>query len=216
MSLGADVLAFAAVAGLLTVIPGLDTALVLRAAISQDRRRAFATALGVNSGVFVWGVGAAAGVSALLTASTLAYTVLRFVGATYILILGIRFLREAWHGARAQSTGLTPSPGPEHTIGSIPSAWRRGLITNLANPKVGAFYVALLPQFIPYGAPHLLVGLMLATIHNLEGIAWFTVLILSIESARKWMTHPRVQRVMDAVTGLVLIGFGVRLVASER
>ena len=216
MSLGTDVLEFAAVAGLLTIIPGLDTALVLRAAITQDRQHAFATALGVNSGVFVWGVGAAAGVSALLTTSTVAYVVLRFAGATYMLVLGIRFLREAWHEVRAQPMASASNPEAGRAAGSIATAWRRGLTTNLANPKVGAFYVALLPQFIPAGAPHLLVGLLLATVHNLEGIAWFALLILGIHSVRAWIASRAVQRAMNAVTGVLLIGFGLRLVVSER
>jgi len=107
---------------------------------------ALTTALGVISRIAVRGVGTAAGVSALLTASTVAYTVLRLAGATYIIILGMRFLREVW---RAQPLATMADADPRGNGGSIARAWRRGLLSNLANPKVGAFYVALLPQFIP-------------------------------------------------------------------
>jgi threonine/homoserine/homoserine lactone efflux protein len=212
-SLGADVLAFAAVAGLLTIIPGLDTALDLRAAVTYGRSYAFATALGVNSGVLVWGVGAAAGVSALLTASTAAYTVLRFVGAAYMVFLGSRFLHDAW---RAAPSKLVSDGDARRSPNGVALAWRRGFITNLANPKVGAFYVALLPQFIPRGSPHILVGLLLATVHNVEGIAWFSLLILGIHGGRSWIMRSRVQRTLNAITGVVLVTFGSTLVLSDN
>ena len=199
--LGADVVAFAIVAGLLTLRPGLDTALVLRAAVTNGRSYAFATALGVNSGVLVWGVGAAAGVSALLTASTAAYAVLRFVGAAYMVILGSRFLRDAWLSRRAATVEFGSGGGDgRRPTGGIAVAWRRGFITNLANPKVVAFYVALLPQFIPRGSPHILVGLILATVHNVEGVAWFSLLILGIHSGRSWIMRSHVQRSLNAIT----------------
>ncbi|HEU0315730.1 MAG TPA: LysE family transporter, partial [Solirubrobacteraceae bacterium] len=96
MSWATALLSFAVVAGLLTIIPGLDTALVLRAALSQSRLHAFATAAGVSTGALIWGAGAAMGVSALLTASTAAYTAVRIVGAGYLLWLGGRLLWAAF------------------------------------------------------------------------------------------------------------------------
>jgi threonine/homoserine/homoserine lactone efflux protein len=215
-SLGADVLAFAIVAATLTIIPGLDTALVLRAAVTHGRSDAFATALGVNSGVLVWGVGAAAGVSALLTASTAAYVVLRFVGAAYMVILGSRFLRDAWRPRQGRLPHSGSGGDARRSPSGVAVAWRRGFITNLANPKVGAFYVALLPQFIPRGSPHILVGLMLASVHNVEGIAWFSLLILGIHGGRSWIMRPRIQRTLNAITGAVLITFASTLVLSDN
>jgi len=143
------------VAGLLTVIPGLDTALVLRAAITQGRRQAFATALGINTGALVWGAGAAVGVSALLTASSIAYMLVRIAGAAYMIWLGSKML---WSAVRDR-VGIDT---PESTLAAVPAtawgSWRRGLLTNLLNPKIGAFYVAVLPQFIPAGTSHLAPG----------------------------------------------------------
>jgi threonine/homoserine/homoserine lactone efflux protein len=215
-SLGADILAFAVVAGLLTIIPGLDTALVLRAAVTHGRRYAFATALGVNSGVLVWGVGAAAGVSALLTASTAAYTVLRFVGAAYMVFLGIRFLHDAWHSRGRAPSKLVSDADARQSPSGVAIAWRRGFITNLANPKVGAFYVALLPQFIPRGSPHILVGVLLAMVHNVEGITWFSLLILGIHGGRSWIMTSHMQRTLNAITGVVLITFASTLVLRDN
>lgn len=99
-------LSFAVVAGLVTIVPGLDTALVLRAALTRGRRVAFATALGVNTGVLVWGVAAAAGLSALLTASQLAFTVLRYAGAAYLVWFGVSMIRKA----RRPAEGVVEPP----------------------------------------------------------------------------------------------------------
>jgi threonine/homoserine/homoserine lactone efflux protein len=203
---------FAAVAGLLTIIPGLDTALVLRTAITQSRRNAFATALGITTGALIWGAGAAVGVSALLTASTTAYLCVRVVGAGYLVWLGGKMLWTALLHARHADS-------PQPTGGASIPAWRswlRGLLTNLLNPKIGAFYVAVLPQFIPPHAPHLALGLLLAGVHDVEGIAWFTMLILAAHSARRWLMERPVRRAIDGTTGGVLIGFGVKLGVSTR
>lgn len=206
MDLLPSLLSFALVAGLLTITPGLDTALVLRSAVAHGPRHGFATALGVNAGVLAWGAGAAVGVSALLTASTVAFTVLRVAGAAYMVWLGVRMLRAALTGTGAHDEA-EGGPAPE----SCWAAWRRGLVTNLVNPKIGAFYVAVLPQFVPEGASPLTTGLLLALVHNVEGLAWFTVLILGADRARAVLRRRSARRAVDAVTGTALIGFGLRL-----
>lgn len=212
MSLLTDVASFAAVAGLLTIIPGLDTAMVLRSAVSHGRKHGFATALGVSTGALLWGAGAAVGVSALLTASTIAYTVLRVAGAIYMAWLGSRLLLRALRGDsidEAPDTALASSP-------RVCRSWSRGLMTNLLNPKIGAFYVAVLPQFVPAHDSHLAVGLLLALIHDLEGIIWFTAIILGAHSARAILGRGRVRRGIDGITGSTLLGFGVKLGLSSR
>ncbi|MEV0465646.1 LysE family translocator [Nocardia tengchongensis] len=204
-------LSFAVVAGLLTLVPGLDTALVLRAALSSSRRCAFATAIGIGCGTLVWGAAAALGVSVLLTASEVAYTVLRIVGAIYLAWMGIGMLRAAFrHPAAIFAAAVDDSP---RTLGG---AWSRGLGTNLLNPKIGVFYVAMLPQFLPDGVPHLLMGCTLAMVHNLEGMLWFTVIICAASFARTWLNRDSVRRAMDAITGTVVVGFGVKLAISNE
>ena len=210
MSLAAAVLTFAVVAGALTVTPGLDTALVLRAALTRTRREALATAAGIVAGLFVWGAAAAAGVSALLTASDLAYDVLRYIGAAYLVWCGGRLLVRAVRGPGvvADAEGASPS-----------SPWRAaraGLATNLLNPKVGVFYVALLPQFLPSGSDPLLVGLLLAGVHGLLSAVWFAGLIVLAQALGRWLRRPSTVRAIDGVTGLTLVGFGVRLAVTAR
>jgi threonine/homoserine/homoserine lactone efflux protein len=213
MSWSAALLGFAAVAGVLTIIPGLDTALVLRTALIQGRGRAFATALGILTGALVWGAGAAAGVSALLTASTIGYSIVRIAGAAYLVWLGCRFLRSAMsHQTDDEESESTQGGGPR----SPWRCWQRGLLTNLLNPKIGAFYVAVLPQFIPDHAPHLMFGLLLTAVHDLEGMVWFAVLICGAYSVRRLLSRRSTRRAMDASTGGVLIGFGVKLGLTAR
>jgi threonine/homoserine/homoserine lactone efflux protein len=205
------VVGFGLIAVLVTITPGLDTALVLRAAITRGRRDAFATALGVIGGVVVWGAAAAVGVSALVTASSIAYDTLRLVGAAYMVWLGGRIL---WRLARRSAESVN-GDGPAGAV-SVWRAARTGLLTNLLNPKVGAFYVAALPQFIPPGTSALGMGLVLACVHALLSLAWFTLLVLGASAVRRWLQRPAVSRTVEGTTGIALIGFGARLAASGR
>jgi len=209
----AAVVAFALVAGLVTITPGLDTALVLRSALTQGRKSAYATALGICTGCLVWGVAAAVGVSAVLTASTAAYTVLKLVGAAYLIWLGLRWLIASVRrsGPAASSVQDMESPRVRGW-----AAWRQGFWVNLLNPKIGAFYVALLPQFIPTDVSPVLMGALLAAVHSVEGIVWFSLIIAGAHAMRTWLHRPRVQRGMNGVTGATLIGFGVALALPER
>ncbi len=204
-------MSFAVVAGLLTVVPGLDTAIVLRAAVSRGRRYAFATAVGIGSGTLVWGIAAAAGVSALVAASELGYTALRIAGALYLIWMGIGMIRQG-----VRRSDMTRRPSDTVSPNGILGAWARGLGTNLLNPKVGVFYVAMLPQFLPTGASPLLMGCALAVVHNIEGMIWFTAIIGAATLAKAWLSRDSVRRVMDTLTGTVLVAFGVKLAASHR
>jgi threonine/homoserine/homoserine lactone efflux protein len=212
VSLLTDVASFAIVAGLLTIVPGLDTAMVLRSAVILGRRHGFATALGVLTGALIWGAGAAVGVSALLAASTAAYTAVRIAGAIYMVWLGSRLLLRGLKGGGDEPlAGAGPArPQP------IGRSWARGLLTNLLNPKIGAFYVAVLPQFIPAHDSHLAVGLLLAFVHDLEGLVWFSAIILGTHSVRTLLGRRSARGAIDGATGATLIGFGLKLGLSKR
>ncbi|MDI6098587.1 LysE family translocator [Actinoplanes sp. NEAU-A12] len=210
MDLTDAVLSFAVLGALLTITPGLDTALVLRAAITMGRGPAFATALGVGAGALAWGAAAAVGASALLAASNVGYTVLRVAGAIYMIYLGVRMIRDALRRDRAS---LEAEAG--RVVATFWSTFGRGLLTNLLNPKVGAFYLAVLPQFVPEGADPLTTGLLLALVHDVEGLLWFTMIILGARAARGYLARRAVRRTVDAGTGVVLLGFGVRLGLSS-
>ncbi|MFJ8621675.1 LysE family translocator [Kitasatospora sp. NPDC093550] len=198
---------FALVVGLLTLTPGLDTALVLRTSALGRRRQAWGVVLGIQTGTLIWGTLTSAGVTALLTASHVAYEVLRWAGAAYLVWMGVGMLRD--RGARAVDAA-EPT-----TEGGFGHGWRRGTLTNLLNPKVGVFYVAVLPQFIPAGAPHFAAGVALTCVHVAEGLLWSTVLVGFARVLRGWLRRPAARRVMDRVTGAVVLGFGVKLALAD-
>ncbi|WP_310376318.1 LysE family translocator [Catenuloplanes atrovinosus] len=199
---------FVLVVGLLTITPGLDTALILRTAAVGHVRRAWGTAAGIQLGTLTWGVLTSAGVTALLTASRLAYDVLRWAGAAYLLWMGLRMIWAARRGHGLDTTG--PAAG-----GGLLSGVRQGALTNLLNPKVGVFYVALLPQFIPESAPHFAWGVLLAGIHIALGTVWSALLIAFAARIRVLLRAPSATRVLDRITGTVIAAFGLRLALTD-
>lgn len=198
-------LGFAAVAAVLTVIPGLDTTLVLRSALVRGNGYAVATALGIGTGALIWGAAAAVGAAALLAASEVAYRVVTLGGAVYLVYLGVMLIVKSFrtHGLEVE--------GP---AGEAISKWRgflTGVWTNLLNPKIGAFYLATIPQFVPAGVSPLGMGLLLAGVHDLLAVAWFALIIAGASYARRWLANARALRVVDRVAGVTLVGFGVKL-----
>ena len=200
--------AFAVFAALLTITPGLDTLLVLRVTAAGGRRAGIAAAAGISLGCLVWAAASAAGVTAILAASRLAFDVLRAAGAVYLCWLGARAL---WTLRRPT---VVPSPETDAPVGErwrAGRALRTGLTTNLLNPKVGVFYLSVLPQFLPHG-PHPMVGSMaLALIHVVEGVLWLSLLALLVTRARALLTRASVRRRFEQLTGVVLVGVGIRL-----
>ena len=130
----AVVASFALVVGLLTVTPGLDTALVLRSAVA-GKHRAFGVIAGIQTGTLLWGFLASVGVSVILLASAQLYDVIRLVGAAYLVWMGCRMLWSAIRGAGTPSAAEVGPVGDD----SFFRGWRQGTLTNLLNPKVGAF-----------------------------------------------------------------------------
>jgi threonine/homoserine/homoserine lactone efflux protein len=197
-------LAFALAGAIITITPGLDTVLMLRTAILEGPRRAAAAGLGICCGLVLWGLTVAFGLGALLTVSTLAYSVLQWTGAAYLLWLGLGLLLNPRHDALQTDAPQTLRGGAGHWF-------VRGLLTNLLNPKVGVFYVTFLPQFVPVGVEVKPFVIALAAIHILEGALWFALLIAAARSMSCWLRNPTVARLLDRLTGAVLVGFGLRL-----
>ncbi|MBY4836759.1 LysE family translocator [Pantoea sp. DY-5] len=203
------ILSFLFAITILTLTPGFDTALVLRSAAAQGWKRAWATAFGVTLGCLVWGVAVGLGLGALLLASEMAYNLLKWVGAAYLLYLGVKLLinprTQAEEGPRAQSKEQ-----------SYVACFTRGLFGNLLNPKVGVFYVTFLPQFIPAGASVPLWCTLMALTHMVIGLVWNAVLIGSSQYFAAHLRRPAVLKVMDRLTGCVFIGFAAKLALSRR
>ena len=209
LTIWTSLVAFAGAAGLLTIVPGLDTLLVLRTATVEGPRRAMFAGLGICTGCLAWGILVSAGLGAVFAVSNLAYQSVRIAGAIYLFYLGIRLLFQREKPTLLDATGETPS-----SRGSF--RWFvRGLLTNLLNPKVGVFYVTFLPQFIPAHVNVIWFSVLLALIHDVEGILWFAALIFVTQPLARWLRHPKTSTVLNRITGGVFIFFGVRL-ALER
>jgi len=208
-------LAALAALALLTVLPGPDVALVTRTALAHGRRAAFGAALGISTGCLAWGLAVAAGLAAVLAASPVLFTAVRWAGAAYLVGLGMR----TWWATLRGRNGAWPPPGPvTSSSGAAPIAagWRTGLVGNLLNPKIAVFYTGLLPQLVPPGwapAPTL-VGLVLA--HDLMGLAWLNGYAWMLHRGRGVLDRPRPRRVVERLTGSALIGFGVRVALRPR
>ncbi|MEW1960430.1 LysE family translocator [Kineococcus sp. NPDC059986] len=220
MTTSSAVWSFALVVGLLTLTPGLDTALIVRTAAAGQPRRAWGVVVGIQTGTLIWGILTSLGIAALLTASALVYEVLRWAGAAYLVWMGVTMVwathRPAHAAGRPEVAVGKPAATTAGERGSFSAAWRRGAATNLLNPKMGAFYVALLPQFIPEGASPLTFGVLLACVHITLGVVWSTVPVLMARRLRRVLQRPSVRRAMDRATGTVIAGFGVKLAMSSR
>ena len=216
MTVGHALVAFTAAAGLLTITPGLDTALVLRTAVIEGSRRAMLTGVGICGGCLTWGLAASVGLGALLAVSRFGYDVLRILGACYLILLGARMVFRARPSSAAVEKREVPYR-EDASSGDATSRWFvRGFLTNILNPKVGVFYVTFLPQFVPSGVNVTSFSMLLAAIHATEGILWFVALTLAARPLSIWLRRPQVAKTLDRVTGVVLVGFGLDLVLDNR
>ena len=197
-------LLFLGVSALVIASPGQDTALTIRNALLGSRATGVATALGVGAGQAAWTTATVLGVGALLAASEPAFAALRLAGAAYLVWLGARTL---WTAAR--SAGSTRHGGRAARRPAV--AFRQGLLSNLGNPKMLAFFTSLLPQFSSTGAGLLAHGLIFCALTTI----WLSGYAVVVSRARALLDRGRVRRARDAVTGTVLVAFGVRL-AAER
>jgi threonine/homoserine/homoserine lactone efflux protein len=197
-------LAFTGVVALLTITPGLDMALVSRSAVADGRPAALATTWGIVTGLLVWALASALGVAAVVAASAEVYDLLRIAGAAYLVWLGVQSLRRAGHDPAAPTT---PSGGRR--------AFRTGLVTNLANPKIAVFYSTVLPTFIAADANVLAWSLLLAAIHATLSLGWLSAYAWLLTRARAALHRPRVRRALERGTGAVLVGLGVSLALSQ-
>ena len=206
----APLLAFLVVAGLLTITPGADMALVMRHALGGGTRPAFFAALGICLGTLIWGAASALGVAVIFARSELAFAVLKYVGGAYLVYLGARALRAA---LRTTSTAEVPARAPRS---KAVGAFAQGLLTNLTNPKVAVFYVTFLPQFVVPERNILSQSVFLAATHVAMGLVWLPLYARFIDRMAAVLLTDRVKRRIEAVTGAVLMALGIRLALARR
>ena len=196
-----EVAAFLAVAAVVICTPGPDTALTIRNTLLGGRRAGILTAAGVAAGQTTWALATAAGVAAVLAASEPAFLAIKLAGAAYLVFLGVQAIVSA-------ARGLSPGVERQAKVAGV----RQGLISNLGNPKMAAFFPALLPQFATSFAPLLLLGLAFA----LMTLAWLTAYAWAVARAGDFLARSRVRRTLEAATGAVLVGLGLRVAVSSN
>jgi threonine/homoserine/homoserine lactone efflux protein len=197
-------LAFLPVAVLVIVTPGPDTAITIRGTLLGGRRGGVLTALGAISGQMVWTLAASAGVTAILLASEPAFLVVKFVGAAYLVYLGLHALWTAWRGEE-----VSVAAGARL---DARTAYRQGLMSDLGNPKIAAFFTSLLPQFSTAFLGMLALGVVFAVLT----FAWLVLYATVVSKAGDALRRPRIRRSIEAVTGTVLVALGVRLATEQR
>ncbi len=206
MSIMDSLLTFSLAAVLLTLTPGLDTALILRTATTEGKNQAIQAALGINTGCLLWGVAIAFGLGSVVAVSELAYDILKYCGAAYLGWLGVCMLvRPRKQLVVADASNKTAS-----------NWFLKGVLGNALNPKVGIFYVSFLPQFIPQGHSPVIWTFGLVTIHITMGIVWSLMLIGATRPLASLLRKEKVIRWLDRTTGLVFLLFAARLAISRR
>ncbi|MET9022719.1 LysE family translocator [Actinopolymorpha sp. NPDC004070] len=216
MDLVASLPTFIVAVVLISASPGPAMALILRRAALRGFSGAVPTVLGLEAGLYLWALVAAAGVAALVAASEIAFIVLRVIGAGFLLYLGVKTLRGV---LRSRKTGAAPELDIELPA-SATRGWSKavgeGAVVMLANPKAAAFMIAFYPQFVPSDRPLFATTALLALLQVVIEIALYLTLAAAVGRAGAWFRRPVVRRRMEAATGTVLIGLGLRVAAESR
>jgi len=205
-------IAFIGIAALVICTPGPDTAMTIRNALLGGRSAGLATALGVSTGLAIWALATSAGLVALLIASEPLFLAVKYAGAAYLIWLGVQSLRAAFGAGALQQTIAEPA-----ARGLRPrQAYMQGVVSDLGNPKIAAFFSSMLPQFAPAGATDFTGLAALGLLFSAMTLIWLTGYALATARMADALRRPRIRRTLDGITGVTLIGLGVKLAAEER
>jgi len=206
-----QIIAFATVAAVVTVLPGADMALVARSVLAHGRGAGYVTSIGCCTGLWLHAVGSALGVSAILMTSATLFSIVKVLGGVYLAALGVASLRRAWRANTVMPTAM-PAISPQ----GARRAFSQGLLSNLLNPKVAVFYLTLLPQFIRPGDAVLTRSLVLASVHVVIGLVWLSAYTYFLGRLSALLQRVRIRQALEGMTGAVLIGLGARLAWDRR
>lgn len=210
-----DLLPFLLLAVLLSVTPGPDAVLVLRSSVRGGRRLGSATALGAATGSLLWGMLATVGLAVVIAQSAALYQAIRLAGAAYLIFLGVRTLLTHSRGRPPNPTIAQVTDGEPAPRGGLRRAFGAGLLSDLLNPKVGLFYIAVVPQFIPPGASVLQYSLLLTGIEIAVALLWLVLLAWIAHVALIWLRRPAVDRWLQRTLGVSLVGIGVTVAVEQ-
>jgi threonine/homoserine/homoserine lactone efflux protein len=203
--------AFLAFAIVLILVPGPDFAVVTKNTLVAGRWRGGWASVGVACSNAVQGTAAAAGLGAIIVREQPLFEAVKWAGVGYLAYLGVQSFRSA---ARGQYPLLDAGVGPARTGGAALAGWRQGFLSNITNPKVLVFYLAVSPQFLPAHAG-VAVLLVFALSHAVLSLGYLLLLTLALQRARRILERRGVRRTLDATTGAVLLGFSARVAAEH-
>jgi threonine/homoserine/homoserine lactone efflux protein len=203
-------LAFLGISALVIMTPGPDTAITIRNTLTGGRAGGVATALGVATGQAIWALATSAGIVALLVASEPLFLAVKYAGAAYLVWLGLQSLCAACRPATGQGAIATARP---LTPGS---AFSQGMVSDLGNPKMAAFFTSLLPQFVPPDSASFAGLIVLGLLFSLLTLFWLVFYTLAIARVGNVLRRPAIRRALEGITGAALIGLGLKLAAEDR
>lgn len=207
----AAVAGFTVFAVLITVTPGPDSLLVLRNGVAGGRQAGLWTGVGAATGSLAWGLVAAIGLAAVLQQWALAYDIVKYTGAAYVAYLGLQALLKL-----RPPEPDTPMSGHEQPALPSGRAFGTGLLSNLLNPKVGLFFLAVAPQFLPRGYPPLQMTLLFGVIDAVVALIWLSILAYLTSQSLRWLRRPHIRLHLERFTGLCLLGLAGAAAAESR
>lgn len=206
-------LAFLGISLVVIMTPGPDTALTIRNTLLGGARGGVFTAIGVAAGQMIWALAASAGVVGLLVTSAPVFETLKLAGAAYLIWIGVQTLYSAFRPGA--TTPGTMGSGTRRRLGPA-GALRQGVINDLANPKMAAFFASLFPQFVPQDSASFAALMLLGVVFSSMTLAWLVAYALAVAKAGDILRRSGIRRAIEGVTGTVLIAFGLRLASEHR
>lgn len=194
------------------VSPGPSLAVIVNQALRAGRTTGLATIAGNTSGLVFWAAASALGLTALVRTSEVAFVALKVAGALYLCWLGVQTLLRSRRHQEQPPEDLAAGERPR----GLWAAYRAGLLANLSNPKAAALYLALLPQFLPPEGSVLAGTAVLTVVQMAISAGWYVLVVLAVGAVRRVLSKPAVRARLDQLSGLILVGMGVRMATLTR
>lgn len=195
---------------LLIILPGPDTGLVTQKTITHGRKGGMQTLFGISSGLIIHTLAAVFGLSAIIVKSAFLFSVFKYVGAIYLVYLGVTSL---WSVIKKKEGSTNRDVPAKH---ANKSAFRQGFLTNLLNPKVAVFFLTFLPQFLTSDSNPFFQFLLMGMTYTILTVIWFLFYVSLIDFMSTWMKKPSTQRAVQGISGLVLVVFGMKLALEKN
>ncbi|WEY91196.1 LysE family transporter [Bacillus subtilis] len=204
-----SLLAYIPIAAMMVIMPGADTMLVMKNTLRYGPKAGRYNILGLATGLSFWTVIAILGLSVVIAKSVILFTTIKYLGAAYLIYLGVKsfFAKSMFSLDDMQSQAKNMASSPKRYY---KTSFMQGSLSNILNPKTVLVYVTIMPQFINLNGNINQQLIILASILTLLAVLWFMFLVYIIDYAKKWMKNSKFQKVFQKITGIILVGFGIK------